>query len=298
MSNLVRVATCNLNQWAMDFRGNLERIKESIREAKAAGCTFRTGPELEITGYGCEDSFLELDTFEHAWESLHELLDGDLTDGILCDVGMPVQHRNVAYNCRVVCLDRKIVGLRPKVYLANDGNYREMRYFTPWFVDPSRPGLGPLEEFRLPPSLQALTGATTAPIGVFVVEALDTALSFETCEELFTPKAPHVDLSLDGVELIANGSGSHHQVLFRARARARPRESPSSSSRVSEPRARGSLARSLSRAPSCASSTSASTSRAARRPRRAACTCTRTRRAATAGGSTSTGVCLRRRGRG
>ena len=122
-----------------------------------------------------------------------------------------------------------------------------MRYFTPWFVDPSRPGLGPLEEFRLPPSLQALTGATTAPIGVFVVEALDTALSFETCEELFTPKAPHVDLSLDGVELIANGSGSHHQVLFgaRARARARVRESPSSSSsassRVSEPRARGSL---------------------------------------------------------
>ena len=33
----MRVATCNLNQWAMDFRGNLERIKESIREAKAAG---------------------------------------------------------------------------------------------------------------------------------------------------------------------------------------------------------------------------------------------------------------------
>ena len=74
MSNLVRVATCNLNQWAMDFRGNLERIEESIREAKAAGCTFRTGPELEITGYGCEDSFLELDTFEHAWESVRALL--------------------------------------------------------------------------------------------------------------------------------------------------------------------------------------------------------------------------------
>ena len=262
MSNLVRVATCNLNQWAMDFRGNLERIKESIREAKAAGCTFRTGPELEITGYGCEDSFLELDTFEHAWESLHELLDGDLTDGILCDVGMPVQHRNVAYNCRVVCIDRKIVGLRPKVYLANDGNYREMRYFTPWFVDPSRPGLGPLEEFRLPPSLQALTGATTAPIGVFVVEALDTALSFETCEELFTPKAPHVDLSLDGVELIANGSGSHHQVLFHARARASARAPPPPPppplASLNRARAVRSLARSRARA--------AAQARQARRP--------------------------------
>ena len=34
MSTLVKVATCNLNQWALDFRGNLMRIKESIREAK------------------------------------------------------------------------------------------------------------------------------------------------------------------------------------------------------------------------------------------------------------------------
>jgi hypothetical protein len=34
----------------------------------------------------------------------------------------------------------------------------------------------------------------------------------ETCEELFTPKAPHIDLALAGVEVIANGSGSHHQL--------------------------------------------------------------------------------------
>jgi hypothetical protein len=34
----------------------------------------------------------------------------------------------------------------------------------------------------------------------------------ETCEELFTPSAPHIGLSLGGVEIIANGSGSHHQL--------------------------------------------------------------------------------------
>ena len=37
-------------------------------------------------------------------------------------------------------------------------------------------------------------------------------VSFETCEELFTPNAPHIALSLAGVEIIANGSGSHHQL--------------------------------------------------------------------------------------
>lgn len=30
IGGLCRVATCNLNQWAMDFEGNLRRIEASI----------------------------------------------------------------------------------------------------------------------------------------------------------------------------------------------------------------------------------------------------------------------------
>lgn len=48
------VSTCNLNQHAMDFEGNMERIKKSVDEARAAGARLRLGPELEIPGYGCE----------------------------------------------------------------------------------------------------------------------------------------------------------------------------------------------------------------------------------------------------
>jgi NAD+ synthase (glutamine-hydrolysing) len=61
------VSTCNLNQWArmfaepissqiiltqylVDFEGNRDRIKESIRIAKERNSSLRTGPELEITG--------------------------------------------------------------------------------------------------------------------------------------------------------------------------------------------------------------------------------------------------------
>ena len=64
---LLRVATCNLNQWAMDFDTNLRNVKESIARAKAAGAAIRVGPELELTGYGCEDHFLEQDTTAHAY---------------------------------------------------------------------------------------------------------------------------------------------------------------------------------------------------------------------------------------
>lgn len=42
------VAVCTLNQWAMDFDGNLKRILQSIQEAKESGATYRSGPELEI----------------------------------------------------------------------------------------------------------------------------------------------------------------------------------------------------------------------------------------------------------
>ena len=58
-----------MDQWAMDFESNKQRIVRSIVVAKERGARYRVGPELEITGYGCEDHFLEDDTFRHSWEA-------------------------------------------------------------------------------------------------------------------------------------------------------------------------------------------------------------------------------------
>lgn len=52
----------------------------------------------------------------------------------------------------------------------------------------------------------------TVPFGDAVVATYDTCLGVETCEELFTPDAPHIPLSLDGVEIFTNSSGSHHEL--------------------------------------------------------------------------------------
>jgi NAD+ synthase (glutamine-hydrolysing) len=82
------VSTCTLNQWALDFDGNYERIRESILRAKSDGSHYRVGPELEISGYGCNDHFFEADTTNLSMEILEKLvLDSDLY-GIICDVGM------------------------------------------------------------------------------------------------------------------------------------------------------------------------------------------------------------------
>ncbi|KAJ3080592.1 Glutamine-dependent NAD(+) synthetase, partial [Rhizoclosmatium hyalinum] len=96
--NTITVAVCTLNQWALDFTGNLERIKMSIRKAKAAGAAYRLGPELEVTGYGCNDHFYENDTCLHSWEVLAELLESGECNGIICDIGMPVMHDEQALN--------------------------------------------------------------------------------------------------------------------------------------------------------------------------------------------------------
>ncbi|KAI9270615.1 hypothetical protein BDA99DRAFT_502273 [Phascolomyces articulosus] len=205
MGHLITVATCSLNQWALDFGGNLERILESIRIAKAKGAKLRVGPELEISGYGCYDHYLESDTYLHSWEVLAEILKSEEAKDMILDIGMPIMHKTVKYNCRVILCNGKIVLIRPKIFLANDGNYRELRFFTPWL--PKK-----VEKHYLPRMIQTITGQFTVPFGDTVVSTLDTCIGCETCEELFTPQSPHISMGLDGVEIFTNSSGSHHEL--------------------------------------------------------------------------------------
>ncbi|PFH35638.1 putative glutamine-dependent NAD(+) synthetase protein [Besnoitia besnoiti] len=211
---LVRVSVCNLNQWALDFDGNLARVVKSIEQAKAAGSKLRIGPELELPGYGCEDHYLENDTLTHSWECIAEILASDLTDGILCDIGAPALHKSLRYNCRVWILNRRILLVRPKTVMADDLNYRESRYFARWNRELGQP----LEEFKIPHCVTKVTGQTTAPFGVAILECLNTTLASECCEELWAPSPPHVRLFLDGgVEIVCNGNGSHYEMQKLAR---------------------------------------------------------------------------------
>lgn len=200
------LATCNLNQWSLDFEGNCNRIIESIKIAKSAGARYRLGPELEITGYSCEDHFLEEDTLRHSWESLARIIAGGYTNDILCDIGMPVMHKSVRYNCRVFICNSEILLIRPKIVLASEGNYREPRWFAAWQKG------WMTEPYRVPPEIQEITSQATVPFGCAVIETRDTVIASETCEELFAPFSPHIELAYNGVEIISNGSGSHHEL--------------------------------------------------------------------------------------
>lgn len=218
-TTVVTVATCNLNQWALDFAGNVERTLRSCALAREAGASYRLGPELELSGYGCEDHFLESDTYRHCWESLAELLERGATDGLLCDFGMPVLHGGVRYNCRVLCHNRHVLLVRPKTAMADNGNYRESRYFTA-YRPPAAAAAVPnrqqqqQQSILLPANLfERFHGQTHAPFGLHCLTLADgTTVGCESCEELWTPRSPHIDMALRGVDVVGNGSGSHHEL--------------------------------------------------------------------------------------
>jgi NAD+ synthase (glutamine-hydrolysing) len=144
------------------------------------------------SGYGCQDHFLEGkwrgrargrrrswcgvvagDTHMHAWEVLVKILESPEAQDILVDVGMyvhfllhsedkswlislvlhrPVVHKNVIYNCRIIFYNRRILLIRPKMWMANDGNYRELRWFSPWSKERGT------EEYWLPSIVESFTG--------------------------------------------------------------------------------------------------------------------------------------------
>lgn len=61
------------------------------------------------------------------------------------------------------------------MWLANDGNYREMRHFTPWM----RPR--ETELYHLPKMLADIQGETHVLFGDAVISTPETAFGAETC---------------------------------------------------------------------------------------------------------------------
>lgn len=108
-----------------------------------------------------------------SWECLAEILASDLTDGMVCDIGLPVEQGGVRYNCRAYCLNGQILLIRPKLYLANDGNYRETRWFSAW------KHLRQLVTLQLPETIKEVTGQEDVPFG-------DGYLAFEDTWALFS----------------------------------------------------------------------------------------------------------------
>ena len=152
------------------------------------------------------DHWLENDVYTNSWDIVAEIIVHPDCQDIIIDLGLPIQHRGCSYNARLIALNGSVLAIRPKLDLCNDGNFREMRYFSPW---PRRR----VEDYTLPKSIQELARhQKRCRIGEVAFETLDASFASETCEELWTPNSPHSYYSLAGIEIVLNSSGSHHEL--------------------------------------------------------------------------------------
>lgn len=141
----------------------------------------------------------------HSWQILAEIIEEGHTTDILCSFGMPIIHNDVLYNCNIVVVNNKIVLIRPKMAMAQDGNYREGRWFTPWEKNT-------IEDHYLPKCIIKVTGEAKAPFGNAIIQCTDTMIGIESCEEIWQPLSTNISLGLAGVEIFLNNSGSHHEL--------------------------------------------------------------------------------------
>jgi len=89
-------------------------------------------PELCLTGYTCGDLFLQDTLLRGAEEGLQTILEATRNLEIVTALGLPVWDKwdNKLYNCAAIIQKGEILGLIPKVYLPNYGEFYEQRWFA------------------------------------------------------------------------------------------------------------------------------------------------------------------------
>ncbi len=110
---------------------NATQIVALMKEAAELGVKVMAFPELCLTGYSCGDLFLQPALIKGAEEALGTVLAETKELDLAAAIGLPVHCNNKLYNCAAVIHKGIILGLVPKTYIPNYGEFYEGRWFAP-----------------------------------------------------------------------------------------------------------------------------------------------------------------------
>ena len=185
-----------------DCRYNAEQIFSLMREADKQGVKVLALPELCLTGYTCGDLFLHDTLLQGAEEGLSTILEATKHLDLLTAVGLPVRNKwdNKLYNCAAVIHKGTILGLVPKTFLPNYGEFYEQRWFASGAdAEVSLELCGQDVELNR----RQLFACETMP---------NLVVGVEICEDLWAANPPSVALAEEGATLILNLSASDELV--------------------------------------------------------------------------------------
>ena len=173
---------------------------EAIKAEAAKGAKIIVLPELVLTGYTCQDLFLQDTLIAEAKEQLCRVIVETADVDALVFIGLPMELCGKLYNVAAVFSHAGIKGFVPKRYLPNYAEFYEHRHFAAGqeevvFVD---------------------FAGQTVPFGgnlIFQSDVIDgLAVGCEICEDLWVPDPPSTSLAVAGANIIVNLSASNETV--------------------------------------------------------------------------------------
>lgn len=206
MLDYIRIACAVPAVRVGDTKKNAENICSYIARADARQADVVVFPETALTGYTCQDLFLQETLLKACLEGLKEILACSARHpGVTAVVGAPLVIGGQMYNCGIVVSGGDIQGIVPKTYLPNYNEFYERRWFSS-----SRD----LQEKWIRGDELGLSADKCYGVGADMVFRIGDGvmLGVEICEDLWTPLPPSTMLSLNGAEVIVNLSASNETV--------------------------------------------------------------------------------------
>ena len=179
---------------------NAEKIIELFVEADKNGAKIIVFPELCLTGYTCNDLFLQEIMLNQAKKQLMRIVESTVGSDALVFVGLPLERDQKLYNVAAVLQNGRILAFIPKKYIPNYGEFYEMRHFVSGNEEPV---MFLFEEEEIPFGTKILLECS-AIHGMIV--------GCEICEDVWAPNPPSTSHALAGANIIVNLSASNETV--------------------------------------------------------------------------------------
>ncbi len=196
-----RVAAATPKIKVADTVYNTDQVCALIEQGDSMGVGLMVFPELCITGYTCNDLFLQLPLLRGAKDGLSRIVDFSAGRQMLIFVGLPWEHMGKLYNVAAAVCDGKLLGLVSKTFLPNYSEFYEERHYTP----------GPKHAV-----MTDWINGEKVPMGSDILFSLkgcpQLVIAGELCEDLWAPNPPSIDHALDGATVIVNCSASNELV--------------------------------------------------------------------------------------
>lgn len=178
---------------------NANHIIQMAKKASDEQVELAVFPELSICGYTCADLFSHRQLLEKSEKALVKILYETSDLPILICVGMPVEDHGRLFNCAVYLQKGAVIGVVPKTYIPNYGEFYEKR----WFASSTQ---------RITDEV-TIAGFTVPFDENLILKGKDGLyIGTEICEDLWVDNPPSGLLSRAGATIIVNPSASNELI--------------------------------------------------------------------------------------